>query len=242
MNKILLASTIFFGLTVAQGQTDNYPGLVKLVIGTHKLYCKTKSPVIIVTNKNAEKIFAHCTSDTVVFKFYKSPTDNIVTRQLSFFSDEDGLPKKERIVEKDYHSWLHPISFNDDTTSGYFNIYFSCKEQKDGWYKIIINEQTQETMWIKNKRFVKLLKWKALGKKEIVCLQPKTKLYSKPDSSSTAINFSQNDYFEIVQTKGSWMKAKARNGDPCGNSTDKIYFAWFNFKSKDKLLFDILIW
>ena len=225
---------ILFSIRV-YGQIDSYPGLIKIVYDKLSIQCS-----YTVGNKVKSLI---CKSDTLALKFYKSPNEKSFDKELTFYYTPDKPIAIKRLIQKDYSSWLKPAQLKFDTVKGYFNIYFVCKTKKDNWYEVVINHESGETRWINNKRFIKLFTWNKINSSDLsVCVNPKNHIYLKPDSSLTPTIFNKNDFFEVVETKGNWMKIKAQKGDPCGNSTENTYFAWFNYKSKDHLFFNFRIY
>jgi hypothetical protein len=183
-----------------------------------------------------------CKSDTLALKFFKYANGKGFDKELTFFNVPSSPIMIKHLIQKDFRSWLKPAQLICDTTRGDYIIYFICKTKKDNWYEVVINEESGETRWINEKRLIKFYTWNQLTKTDLtVCVKPKKNIYAKADSSLTSINHSKTDFFEIIETKGNWMKIKAQKSDPCGNSTENIYFAWFNFKSKNYLFFNFHI-
>jgi len=224
-------------------KADLYPGMVKLVIGTHGFSPKTDSSFTIlgVTGTIAKNSYNYI-SDTNTFKFFKNRKDKLPLKTLSFYFDWRSSPRVERIVEKSYRTWFNPMSINDDTTSSYFDIYLVCKSKHGKWLEVVVNEKTQETLWLKNKRFVIFFKWKKLYKKEdYVGVKQTTNLYERADSLSRKINSNYSDYFEILKIKGNWMKVRTCYLDGCYNESGDIKIGWINFKSNDNLFIELHI-
>ncbi len=227
--------TIILFSTFVYGQSVSYPGLIKIVYDKLSMHCS-----YALGNRDKTEI---CISDTLTLKFYKSANEKDFDKELTFYYVSGSPVMVKHLVQKDFRSWLKPAQLNCDTTRGNYTIYFTCKTKKDNWYEVVINEESRETRWINEKRLIKLFTWNKLAKTDhTVCVQPNNTIYLKADSNLTSINHSKTDFFEIIETKGNWMKIKAQKGDPCGNSTENIYFAWFNFKSMDKLLFNFHIY
>lgn len=221
--------------TFVYGQSDSYPGLIKIVYDKLSMNCS-----YTVGSKDKTLI---CKSDTLALKFYKSPNENGFDKKLTFYNVPSSPVMIKHLIQKDFRSWLKPAQLKCDTTRGDYIIYFICKTKKDNWYEVVINEESGETRWINEKRLIKFFTWNQVTKTDLtVCVQPEKNIYAKADSNLTSINHSKTDFFEIMETKGDWMKIKAQKGDPCGNSTENIYFAWFNFKSIDKLFFNFHIY
>ncbi|MES2397101.1 MAG: hypothetical protein V4549_13910 [Bacteroidota bacterium] len=229
---------------ILSAKTDVYPGMVKLITGWHKFAKGADSTVTFLglTTSTAKDI-SNYKSDTVVFNFYRNPKDNKVYRHLSFYFDWSKIPRIVRIVEKNYTDWLSPMTFNDDT-SGYYDIYFTCKSKKGNWLEIIINEGTQETAWIRDTKFVKMLPWKNLLKEDrfltIELKDFKTTQYFKlNDIKSEQINYAENNCFEIVDVKGNWMKIENGDSEICFTTSNKTFTAWVLFKSNDNLVIKV---
>jgi hypothetical protein len=229
-STIILITILLFS-TFVYGQSDSYPGLIKIVHDNINIPCH-------YSYENNTKTYI-CKSDTLALKFYKTPDEKNFDKKLTFYYTPDRPIAIKHLIEKNHLSWLNPFHFKSDTVKGYFQIYFICKTKKDNWYEVVINEESGETRWINDKHSIKLFTWNKINYTDLgICVNPKYNIYTKADSSLVPINFNRTDFFEIIETKGNWMKIKAQNGQPCGNSTEKTYFAWFNYKSKDNLYFN----
>ena len=194
---------------------DLYPGLVHLD-------CFPKYP-----------------NDTVKFIFYKEPNTSQVTRQLSFYRDWKHNSILTRILETDYHDWFSPMSFDDDTTSGNFRIYLSCRDKVENWFQVVLNEKTGETGWIYKSHTTTFIPWNHLDRRKYtVTVQNNSNYYyEQPDTNSRRLPYNGFNCFELIQVQGDWMKVSNKNSEMCGNY-DLPYLdkAWIHFKTSDRLL------
>lgn len=190
------------------GNNVDYSGMVKLLTGNHRVIEYSKDP-----SRN--------TSDTTIFRFYKQPNDSNFVRVLSFYFDWSTIPRHEKIAQPDYRGWLSPMTFFDDTTSGHFRIYFTCKSIKDGWFEIVVNETTRESLWIKDNKQIQFYKWQKLIRKNSVTIATNSTVYSKRDTSSEILSENGGDCFEVNKIIGNWMRVNSRKSELC-NYDDKL--------------------
>lgn len=211
-----------FLLGVSQvGKADPFPGLVNLKATTFRV---------------------SAIPDTISFRFYSSPNASQPVHRLSFYFDHSRIPRKTRIAERNYHEWFSPISFNDDTTSGYFTMYLTCCKKSNGWLQVILNEETGETAWIQESNSVHLIKWNQLdSRKYSVTITNNTQQYFlKADSTSQKLKYADINCFELIRIKGDWMLVSNKNSEMCDNY-DRPYLhkAWIRFKTPSRLLIDL---
>ena len=226
------------------GQKNEYPGLIHLSTGSHKIIMPTDlNNKFIVSNKYLydEYYVSRFKSDTTCFNFYKDINDSSSIYHISFYFDWSKIPRKDKIIEENIEFWFKPMCFDiKDTISGYFDIYLTCKSKKGNWFEVVINEETQETLWIQKAKFVKLVKWDKLTKKKywwFTIQKQSNNIYSKPDTLSTQIDYNGNDCFEITKVKNNWMKISNTNSELCGNYDMKfVESGWIRYKTNNGLL------
>jgi hypothetical protein len=238
---------ILFSL-IARSQNNGNPGIVQLKIGSHQIFWPIDS-----TNKSKNYIkfgakgedLSKCKSDTTKFKFYTNNFGTDFSRQISFYFDWSNIPRIERIVEKNY-SWFRPLVFNkSDTINGYFDIFLTCKSKQGDWCEVIINEDTKETLWIKNTKNVKFITWKKFVKKDywLTVHLEKDKsnhIYSRPNINSNVISYTGIDCFKAIKVKGNWMQISNKYEEHCGYyETMFVHKVWVQFKTNDMLLIDM---
>lgn len=229
MKIVLFTLVLTISNSLAFAKTDSYPGLIKLITGEYKVYGSIHGDL----SKNK--------SDTIAFKFFNKPADTHIARHLSFYFDWN-IPRRPRIIETDCFNWLVPMSL--DTLGGFYGIYFTCKSKQGDWFEIVINEKTQETLWVQGTRHLKFISWKKLDNKRKYDISIKTTstIYSRPDSLSSIIKYTGTDCFEVLKIKRSWMQVSNKNSERCNNyELPFVEKGWVYFKSTDKIFVQVSI-
>lgn len=217
----LLLLSVLSPLSLKADANSN-PGMVQLIIGQH-------------TSKGSPDDPSAMVSDTVVFRFFAAPNAEEASQQLSFYFDWSRIPRREKIVETGYDSWFAPMIFKDTMWSHYV-AYLVCTSQKGEWLEVVVNEKTQEKLWIKSGRFVRLWTWTKLAdQKNNFTIAVHTTVYEKPDTNSAPVKADVN-CFEIKTVKGNWMQISTGDSELCDcYERPRVRKAWVQFKTPEKL-------
>ena len=208
--------------------SEHFPGLVQLIIGQH-----------VSTGPPNDQ--SRLTSDTVVFSFYAKPHGTVAARRVSFYFDWRSSPRRERAVETDYRSWLAPMIFTDDSTSGYYRAYLTCVSRKGDWYEVIVNENTQEKLWIKDQRFVRFHDWTNISKTKFLTISVNTAVYIKADTNSPRVDVVAN-CFRIDQVRGEWMQVSSADPELCNSyNQPRLKKVWVLFRTPKALRITVVV-
>ena len=228
---LILTLSLLLGVS-KNGLADSFPGIVYLKSNSTQTYTDPAGDL------------SKYRSDTIEFIFYSEPNTTHSTRQISFYFDWSRIPRKTRIVEQNYHEWLSPISFNDDTTSGYFKLYLTCSVKNEDWLQVVLNEKTGETGWLHKNQSVQFISWNHLDNRKFwVTVQNNTPDYfSQPDTTSQKLQYNGINCFELIRIKGDWMLVSNKNSEMCDNYNQPyLHKAWIRFKTSSKLLVQLEI-
>ncbi len=177
--------------------------------------------------------------DNTVIHFYAKPDGKQKVKTIQFFTDKsiNGWNIKNLEAQK---QWLKPETLWLDYSS--FN--FRCESKNNGWYEVIVNNQTGKTFWIKKERFTEFLTWeKFLKSKFVVERLPKYKqaIRQLPSNDSAKIKYVGKDCFQVKSMKGEWIEiftsdfCKSGYGD---SKTTEIQSGWIKWKNGNTLLID----
>lgn len=196
--------------------------MVQLIIGDHK-------------SKGSPDNLSQLVSDTVVFRFFENPKDAAPSQQLSCYFNWSSIPRKEVIIERDYRNWLSPMIFKDDSVSGYYKVYLTCVSRKGYWLEVIVNEQTQKKMWIKEEKFVRFHRWADIADKKFLTISVNTAVYARPDTNSVQATIASN-CFEIDKINGDWMQVSSADAELCDSyGQARLKKVWVRFKTSERL-------
>ena len=135
--------------------------------------------------------------------------------------------------------WLKPETMWLD----YFSFNFRCIERKNGWFKVIVNNETNDALWIKKSQEINFSSWEdyLIGMFGVSRLMPKSNpISSLPTTESTIIMFNYVDCFEVVSMKGDWIEI--RSASYCEIEEDqRINSAWIRWKEGNYLLIEYYI-
>ena len=107
------------------------------------------------TYKDGEAIRKHHDQETIEIDFIENLNDtNSLKRKLLFEFDSVVIQNK-CIVD---NSWINIQCINQDSLyHGIFYYYFKCIQKLNGYYQIIINEDTGETAWINQSNYTNFI-------------------------------------------------------------------------------------
>ena len=128
-------------------------------------------------------------------------------------------------------SSINPYAKNED----YYLLAFDCLENKGGFYKVIINEDTKATKYIKaNDKAFALVSWQNyILKMFAVGVQPKTNpLKSKPSSDSKNLEYNKDEIYMPVKFQNDWLQVKW--GDE-----KKLSYGWVQWKKGNLLILEL---
>ena len=176
--------------------------------------------------------------DKTTLHFYSTPTDKEPKRIIQFFNDKTINSWNIRDLNK-HKSWLKPEVLWLD----YSSLVFRCLTVKDNWLKVMVNNQTGETLWLKKSNLTTFKDWENYLKEMFgVARLPnqQQKIRSLPTDNSKEIIYQGQDCFQVKSMKGDWIEIFT--ADYCDESyTDsktKIKSGWIKWKQINKLLID----
>jgi hypothetical protein len=176
--------------------------------------------------------------DKTTLYFYSTPYDKKPNRTISFFNDK--TINSYNILDLDKHQeWLKPEILWLD----YDQFVFRCLTVKDSWLKIIVNNETKETLWLKKSDLTIFRDWETFLKEMFGVSRPpdqRQRIRTLPNDNSEEINYEGQDCFQVKSMKGDWIEIFS--ADYCDESyTDsktKIKSGWIKWRKGNQLLIE----
>jgi len=176
--------------------------------------------------------------DKTTLHFYSTPSDKEPKKTIQFFNDQAINSWNIRDLDK-HKEWLKPEILWLD----YSSFVFRCLTVNDNWLKVMVNNETGETLWLKKNDLTTFKDWEKYLKEMFgVARLPdqKQKIRSFPTGNSQEIIYQGQDCFQVKSMKGDWIEIFT--ADYCDKSyTDsnaKIKSGWIKWRQGNKLLID----
>jgi hypothetical protein len=176
--------------------------------------------------------------DKTTLHFYSTPNDKEPKRTIQFFNDQTINSWNIRDLDKN-KEWLKPEILWLD----YSQFVFRCLTNKENWLKIIVNNETGETLWLKKSNLTTFSDWENYLKEMFGVARltdKKQKIRSLPTENSDEIIYQGQDCFQVKSMKGDWIEIFT--ADYCDESyTDgktKIKSGWIKWRQRNKLLIE----
>ena len=167
---------------------------------------------------------------------------------LKFFTDNNQLkPIKTIIISKDSEgeytfknknqvdSWFSPEQLSMD-----YDIFVIRVDTSIGrWYKVYVNNEKGNMLWIKADLTKKFIKWPHFLKNETTAIEKgafELDIKTEPNENATTIKkIDIKDCFQVLDIKGDWMKIKTNTNLDCNESKKTIKSGWIKWKYNNKL-------
>lgn len=170
----------------------------------------TEKHTAVLTDINCENVvdvlgFAHISfNETTVVYFYSKPNASENVAQTLRFYDDRGSFSFRAEGEKSYSL------LNVDRHKLDYSIFdLNVKSKRSGWLEVIVDEQTNETLWLQESKSVLFKSWQKIMKDAFAIGRINAEinpLRTKPDLTAKIINFNESDCFKFEQMQGDWIK------------------------------------
>jgi len=176
--------------------------------------------------------------DKTTLHFYSTPSDKEPKRTIQFFNDQTINSWNIRDLDK-HKEWLKPEILWLD----YSQFVFRCLTAKDNWLEVMVNNETEETLWLKKSDLTTFSDWENYLKEmlEVARLpDQQQKIRSLPTDNSEEIIYHGQDCFQVKSMKGDWIEIFT--ADYCDESytesKTKIKSGWIKWRQGNKLLIE----
>ena len=176
--------------------------------------------------------------DKTTLHFYSTPNDKEPKRTIQFFNDQKINSWNIRDLDNQ-REWLNPEVLWLD----YSQFVFRCLTVNANWLKVMVNNTTAETLWLKKSDLTTFNDWEGFLKEMFGVarlLDQQQKIRVSPSDNSDEIIYQGQDCFQVKSMKGDWIEIFT--ADYCDESyTDgktKIKSGWIKWRQGNKLLIE----
>ena len=176
--------------------------------------------------------------DKTTLDFYSAPNDKKPNRTIQFFNDETISSWNIRDLDK-HAKWLKPEILQLD----YSQFVFRCITVQDDWFNVMVNNETEETLWLKKNKWTTFSNWENFLKEMFGVARltnQQQKIRTLPTEDAEEIIYKGQDCFQVKSMKGDWIEIYT--ADYCDkHNTDiktKIKSGWIKWREGNKLLIE----
>ncbi|WP_426485653.1 hypothetical protein [Flavobacterium sp. 2] len=171
-------------------------------------------------------------NDKTVLPFYSSMNDKEPIKTIRFFNDKSINSWNIKDL-KNEQKWLKPEVLWID-----YNFFvFRCEKQENEWFKIIVNNESGKSLWIKKNKITEFKNWEKYLQDmfRIERVSKTDKIYKSPNKNAATIKYSGEDCFQVKSTKGDWIEIFTSE---CDESKNEIKSGWIKWKEGNRLLIE----
>jgi len=178
-------------------------------------------------------ISIHFDSKTILH-FYSMPTDKEPAKTISFFDDKSINSWNIKNLDEQ-KKWLMPEVLWLD----YDYFIFRCLKEDNGYYNVIVNNQTGKSYWIKKSAATVFSTYENYLKEMFgVGRLTAMPIKESPTEASATIKYSGTDCFRVRQMKGDWIEIFTADYCDEDSGKPKIKSGWIQWKQGNKLLIE----
>jgi hypothetical protein len=174
--------------------------------------------------------------DKTTLHLYASPVDKEPKRTIQFFNDKTINSWNIRDLNK-HKSWSKPEAL----WLNYSTFVFRGATSHGNWLKVMVNNETGETLWLKKKHSTTYKNWENYLKEMFqvtrLTSEPQ-KIRRAPANNAAAIRYKGQDCFKVISMKGEWIEISTADycDDSYTDSKTKIKSGWIKWRQGNKLL------
>jgi hypothetical protein len=169
--------------------------------------------------------------------FYASPLADVKpVKTLSFFDDHVHQVWKIKNYEE-HKSWLKPEAYNPL----YDLLAFRCVENKDGWMRVIVNNNSGLTYWLKESEVNKFTDWLSFLQKKHCIIKRKINMpiLENPEENAKIIEYNGKDCFSIKSMKDEWIEITIPQADKSDAVAQRT--GWVRWKKGNDMLINYTV-
>lgn len=173
--------------------------------------------------------------DKTVLNFYAAPDEKSEKKTLEFFDDPAISSWNIRGLDQ-HKTWLQPEILHLD----YSQFILRCAEKQTGWLKVIVNNETGQTMWLKEDKLTIFDTWEAwLKSRNSIGRLPNQpqKIRKAAEENAEEIPFKGRDCFKVQAVQGDWVEITS--SENCEG--EKLKSGWIKWRAEEKLLVDFFM-
>ncbi len=171
---------------------------------------------------------------TTVIRFYHKPdASQLPAQTLRFYDDTTLKMDSFRAEGEKSYSLLRPEVHKLD----YYLFDLDVKSKRNGWLEVVVDHQTNETLWLQESKVVRFEDWLQSMKNSFAVgrITPETNpLRAKPDATAKEVNFNGRDCFEVKEMRGDWIKVVLQNH--CSDAPKQSVSGWLRWRDESGCL------
>ena len=198
---------------------------------------ETPSPELELECQNVTDIlgFADISFDatTVLYFFDKPDASEKPAQTLRFYNDTTINSYSFRAEGEKSYSALRPEAHKLDYDI--FNL--AVVNRRNGWLKVVVGEQKNKTLWLKEGKLVRFKDWLQDMKEAFAVGRIKSTinpLRAKPDATAKEVSFNGRDCFKVEEMKGDWIKVTLQ--DHCSDAPKQSVSGWLRWRDENGCL------
>jgi hypothetical protein len=172
-----------------------------------------------------------------VLHFYEIPnTSQSPAQTLRFYEDKKLKMDSFKAEGRKSYNLLNPEMHKLD----YYIFDLAVKNRRNGWLEVIVDNKTNETLWLQENKDVKFKDWLqdmktsfAIGRLN----KESNPLLTKPAAMAERVVFKGDESFEVTEIKGNWIKVNSKNLP--SETTKKSVSGWIRWRNDDCLLIEM---
>ena len=171
---------------------------------------------------------------STVLHFYNQPDSSEESAQtLRFYNDPSLKMYSFRTEGERPYSELNPERHKLD----YFVFDLAVRSRRSGWLEVIVGEQNNETLWLREGKNVRFQDWLKSMKGSFSVARRDAKihqLHAKPDVTAEVLNFNGRDCFKVEDMQGDWIRVVLQNH--CSDAREQSVAGWLRWRDENGCL------
>jgi hypothetical protein len=165
-------------------------------------------------------------------QFYKTAQDTAAVHTIQMVFDTFSFSMRDR---DEVLTWFRPEAYWPE----YMPLTMRCRSKTKDRMEVVVNKETNETLWIKNNALVKYLTWPEYLQNmyAIDRSDPATNpIHIQPDTLSPILEYTGRDFFSVDSISGDWMKISTPIYADSDDIKIRIQAGWIRWRDGNKIL------
>lgn len=173
-------------------------------------------------------------NDKTIVRFYDEPIEKNPVKIIRFFDDK--VTNGWNIADlEEQEKWMKPEVLWLD----YSFFFFRCTEKQGNWFKVIVNNDSGKSYWIKKDTQRVFSDWKTflsgMFSVERIPDYPQ-KIHSNPSDDTPEMPYEGADCFEVKSMQGDWIEISSTDNCDETDTVHPIRSGWIKWRNKDRLM------
>lgn len=175
--------------------------------------------------------FAYMSFDdkTVLYFYGKPDASQTPAQTLRFYDDTTINSYSFRAEGEKSYFELNPKRHKLD----YSLFDLAVVNRRNGWLEVVVGEQKNETLWLKESKLVQFKDWLQDMKEAFSVGRIRSTinpLRAKPDATAKEITFNGRDCFKVEEMKCDWIKVSLQ--DHCSDEPKQLVSGWIRWRDE----------